>query len=45
VVKRPRPKFLRLRNPVWREDAAYRLGFPVVGAVVAVTLAWLIIHS
>jgi hypothetical protein len=44
VVKRPRPKFWRLRDPVWREDTAYRLGFPMVGAVVAVTFAWLIIH-
>jgi hypothetical protein len=44
VVKRSRPKFLRLRDPVWRENAAYRLGFPVLGAVVAVTFAWLIIH-
>jgi hypothetical protein len=42
VVKRPRSKFFRLRDPEWRGDIAFRLGFPVLGAVAAVTLVWLI---
>ena len=42
VVKRLRPKFLRVRDPVWRETLAVRVGLPVLGAVVAVTFAWLI---
>jgi hypothetical protein len=42
VVKRPRLKLFRLRDPVWREDVGFRVGFPVLGAVVAVTFAWLI---
>ena len=42
VVKRRHPKFLRVRDPVWRETLAVRVGLPVLGAVVAVTFAWLI---
>jgi hypothetical protein len=42
VVKRLRSKFLRVRDPVWRDDVAFRVGFPVLGAVVAVTFVWLI---
>jgi hypothetical protein len=42
VSKRRRPKLFRLRDPHWRTDIAYRLGFPVLGVVAAVTLAWLI---
>jgi hypothetical protein len=42
VVKRLRPKFLRVRDPVWRETLAVRVGLPVLGAVVAVTFAWLV---
>jgi hypothetical protein len=42
VVKRLCPKFLRVRDPVWRETLAVRVGLPVLGAVVAVTFAWLI---
>jgi len=42
VAKRPRSKFLHVRDPVRRETLAFRVGFPVLGAVVAVTFAWLI---
>jgi hypothetical protein len=42
VIKRPRLKLFRLRDPEWRDDVAFRLGFPLLGAVVAVTHAWLI---
>jgi hypothetical protein len=42
VVKRPRPKFFRHRDPEWRNDIAFRLGFPILGVVAAVALAWLI---
>ena len=35
-------KFLSVRDPVRRETLAFRVGFPVLGAVVAVTFAWLI---
>jgi hypothetical protein len=45
VIKRPRPKLFRLRDPEWRDDVAFRLGFPLLGAVVAVTLAWLITQA
>ena len=45
VVKRHRPKYLRLRDPEWRSDMAVRLGFPVLGAVAAVAFAWLIIKT
>jgi hypothetical protein len=38
----PRPKFFRVGDPAWREDIAYRVGIPVLGAVVAVTFAWVI---
>jgi len=44
VVKRLRPKFLRVRDPVRRETLVFRVGFPVLAAVVAVTFAWLITH-
>ena len=37
-----RPKFFRVGDPPWREDVGYRVGIPVLGAVVAVMLAWLI---
>jgi hypothetical protein len=39
VVERGRPKFLRVRDPEWRRDVAFRVGIPVLGAVVAVTFA------
>jgi hypothetical protein len=42
MVKRRPPKFLHVRDPVWREDIAFRVGIPVLGAVVAAGLAWLI---
>ena len=45
VVKRLRPRFLRVRDPVRRETLAFRVGFPVLGAVVAVTFAWLITQA
>ena len=45
VVKRPRPKFFRLRDPEWRADIAVRLGFPVIGVVAGVTFAVLIIKA
>jgi len=42
MAERRRPKFLRARDPVWREDIAFRLGIPVLGTVVAAGVAWLI---
>jgi len=45
VVKRPRLKFYRLRDPEWRADIAVRLGFPVAGAVAAIMFAVLIIKA
>ena len=42
MAKRRRQKFLRVRDPVWRETLAVRVGLPLLGAVVAVTFAWLI---
>ena len=42
MVKRRRSKFLHVRNPVWREDIAFRVGIPLLGAVVAAGVAWLI---
>ena len=42
MAERRRPKFLQVRDPAWREDVAFRVGIPVLGAVVAVTFAWLI---
>jgi hypothetical protein len=44
VDRRPPPKLVRPHKPVSREDAAYRIGFPVLGAVVAVAFTWLLIH-
>jgi quercetin dioxygenase-like cupin family protein len=32
---------LRLRDPVWRENAAYRLGFPVLGDHQVKENAWI----
>ena len=45
VIKRPRPRLFRLRDPEWRGDVAFRLGFPVLGALAAITLAWLITQA
>ena len=45
VMKRPRLKLFRLRDPEWRDDVAFRLGFPLLGAVVAVALVWLITQA
>jgi hypothetical protein len=45
VIKRPRAKLFRLRDPEWRGDVAFRLGFPVLGALAAITLAWLITQA
>ena len=45
VAKRPRPKYLRLRNPEWRWDIFFRLGFPMLGGVAAVAFTWLIIKA
>lgn len=42
MVERRRPRFLRARDPVWREDIAFRLGIPLLGTVVAAGVAWLI---
>jgi hypothetical protein len=42
MVKRRRPKFLHVRDPVWRTDIAFRVGIPTLGAVVAAGAAWLI---
>lgn len=42
VVERKRSKFLPLRNSTWRLDVAWRIGLPILGAVVAVALGWLI---
>jgi hypothetical protein len=40
--ERPRPKFLPIRDPWWRQSVAVRVGIPFLGALLAVTLAWLI---
>jgi hypothetical protein len=42
MAERRRPKVLHVRDPEWRRDVAFRAGLPVLGAVVAVTFAWLI---
>ena len=40
--RRSRSKLLRVGDPVWRNDVAFRVGFPVLGSVLAVALVWLI---
>lgn len=45
MVKRPSGTLFRLRNPEWRQDLAFRVGFPVLGVVAAVTFAWLVIQA
>jgi hypothetical protein len=35
---------LRVHDPVRRDDLAFRVGFPVLGVVLAVAFAWLVIQ-
>jgi hypothetical protein len=42
MAERRRPRFLQVRDPAWREDVAFRVGIPALGAVVAAGVAWLI---
>jgi hypothetical protein len=35
---------LRARFRVRREELAFRLGFPAMGAIVAIGFAWLLLH-
>jgi hypothetical protein len=36
------PKFFLMRGPDWRSAVAVRFGLPIVGAVAALTFAWLV---
>jgi hypothetical protein len=44
VFKRRGPRFIRFRDPAWREAVAFRFGFPLLGAISAIGFAWVIIH-
>jgi hypothetical protein len=37
------PKFFLMRSPDWRAAVAVRFGIPILGAVAAVTFAWLVV--
>jgi hypothetical protein len=44
MVQRRVRQLLRVREPDWRETLAFRVGFPVLGAVVGIAFAWLMIR-
>jgi hypothetical protein len=42
MAERPRPRFLQIRDPLWRQSTAIRVGMPVLAVLLAITIAWLI---